>query len=283
MVRGVGAALVWMASAWLAPGCGPGAPAAGEGGVPQAMTAKLRRELEVVAGARILFVHHSVGVNILAGMTSLSAEAGVPLRMAELGEATELEGPVLAHGGGGRNTDPRSKIDAFASLIRGQPRLAPDLAFLKLCYVDFEPTTDVPQLFDHYRRTLQALQREHPEVRFAHATVPLFRRSTDLRATVKRLLGREVWEDAANARRAEYNQLLRAAFPGDPILDVAGAESTAPDGGAVTGPFQGRAVPALHPGYTDDGGHLNAAGQRAVGLAAVELLARALAGRGRGP
>jgi hypothetical protein len=271
--------------AWLLPmallgsGCGRRGPAE-EGRGPPIMTAEIQHDLEVIRGGRILFTHHSVGVNILAGIDALAREAGAPLRVGSLEEAAGMAGPVLTHGGGGRNTDPRSKIDHFATLIRSEPRLRPDLAFMKLCYVDFEPGTDVPALFAFYQRTLEELKREHPEIRFAHVTVPLFQRPTDLRSTVKRLLGREVWEDAANARRAEYNALLRERFGGDPIFDLAGAESTGPDGVASRASFQGRSVPSLDRRYTDDGGHLNAAGQRAAGTAAVRFLSRALRERG---
>jgi hypothetical protein len=244
------------------------------------MTAALQQDLAAVRGGRILFTHHSVGVNVLAGVDALAREAGVPLRVATLEEAAGADGPLLAHGGGGRNTDPRSKIDHFAAVIRARPGVRPELAFLKLCYVDFAPDTDVPALFAHYQATLEALEREHPEIRFAHVTAPLFRRPTDLQSAAKRLLGRPVWEDAANARRAEYNALLRARFAGDPVFDLAAVESTGPDGAPCRTAVDGREVPSLDPRYTDDGGHLNAAGQRAAGAAAIRFLAAALQGKG---
>src|SRR5438445_5094679 len=90
-------------------GCGSPAPADGE---PKAMRDNLATDLGVVRQARIAFSHHSVGVNILAGIGRLDAgSTGTRLRLASLEEAAALEGPVLAHGGGGSNGAPKSKID----------------------------------------------------------------------------------------------------------------------------------------------------------------------------
>lgn len=277
-------ALLAAALAAGAAACDRPAAAGGEAaGGPTVMTAQqLAPDLALVRQGRFLFTHHSVGVNILAGISRLDAEAGGGLRVALLDEAERLDGPVLAHGGGGRNTEPRSKIDHFAETIRRSPGVRPRLALMKLCYVDFDPRTDVDGLLAHYRRTLEALEAEHPEIRFAHVTVPLFRRPTDLKSRLRRLLGKEVWDDAANARRSEYNARLRQAFAGDPIFDLAAAEARGPDGQVVTYERGGVVIPTLHPAYTDDGGHLNELGQRVVGAAAIRFLAdtvRAEAGR----
>ena len=66
--------------------------------------------LSIVRGGRILFTHHSVGANVLAGVARL--DAGIPggaLRMVAL-EQGDVVGPALFHGGGGRNGEPKSKI-----------------------------------------------------------------------------------------------------------------------------------------------------------------------------
>lgn len=247
------------------------------GGRPKMSTTSLADDLAVLRRGRVVFTHHSVGVNILAGVERLDGEAGgARLRIAPLEQAATLEGPVLGHGGGGRNTDPRSKIDAFAATIRGLPGLRPDVAFMKLCYVDFEPGTDVQALLGHYQRTLEALKREHPRTVFAHATAPLFRRPADLKSSMRRLLGLPVWEEAANRRREEYSRLLVERFASDPVFDLAGAEATGPDGRTADFELDGGRVRSLHPAYTDDGGHLNPDGQRVAGAAAIRFLAGAL-------
>jgi hypothetical protein len=229
-------------------GCHPADPSDGGKGTDTAMTPQLAADLTSIGRSRILFLHHSVGVNILAGMERLDAEAGGGhLLMAWIERAAAIEGPLLAHGGGGRNMEPKSKIDAFAAVIRGEPRLKPDLAFMKL--------------------------------RFAHVTAPLFRRPTDLKSSARRLLGREVWEDAANVKRAEYNRRLKETFASDPVFDLARVEATGPDGSVSSFEQGGRTYLTLHPSFTDDGGHLNASGQRTAGAAAIRFLAAALESR----
>lgn len=274
---GTGRMALAAALAVAALGASRAAAAAGEG----PMTAQLAADLAVVRGARILFLHHSVGQNILQGIGRLDAEAGGgKLRVMGADEAVAAEGPALVETGGGRNTEPRSKIDAFAALLRASgARLRPDLAFLKLCYVDFNPHTDVDDLFKHYERTLHALEREFPGIRFAHVTVPLTPWPTELKWRVRRLAGLEVWEDSANVKRAEFNARLAAAFPGDPIFDLARVESTGPDGTATAFELGGRRYPALDPRYAADDGHLNPLGQRVAGAAALEFAAAALRSR----
>jgi len=242
------------------------------------MTGQLRAELEVLRGGRVLFLHHSVGRNILDGVARLDAEAGGgKLRFATVDEAVGMDGPVVVEAGGGRNTDPKSKIDAFAALAReAGARLRPDVAFMKLCYVDFNPRTDVDDLFAHYQRTLEALKRELPAIRFAHVTVPLTRRPTELKWRLRRLAGLEVWEDDANVKRAQFNARLFAAFGADPIYDLARAESTGPDGKPSVFEQGGVQYPALDARYTEDGGHLNVLGQQVAGSAAVRFAAAAL-------
>jgi hypothetical protein len=94
---------------------------------------------------RILFSHMSVGANIIDGIKPLDAAHSAPrgLRVASLEEALASNGPALIDISGGRNMEPKTKIDFFAGNIRREARLKPDLAFMKLCFVDFNPRTDV--------------------------------------------------------------------------------------------------------------------------------------------
>ena len=180
-------------------------------------SAQLTSALATVRRGRILFLHQSVGANILAGIRRLDEEAPEPgrLRIGSLEDGIRSAGPMLIDLIGGRNGEPKSKVDFFASVIRDQPRLALDLAFMKLCYVDFNPRTDADELFGYYRKTLEALKRERGATRFAHATVPLVVRPAGLKWRIFRLIGKEVWEDAANAKRAEFNRRLAEAFASD--------------------------------------------------------------------
>jgi len=239
----------------------------------------IAQDLHVVRLARVLFSHHSIGANILAGVEQLDAEhpgAG-QLRLASAEVASATPGPLLIDISGGRNGAPQSKIDYFVATLDGEPRLKPDLAFMKFCYVDFNPRTDVDALFAAYRAAIDALKRKHPRIRFVHVTVPLVVRPSGPKWGLYRLLGREVWEDVANARRAEFNGRLKEAFANDPIFDLASVEGTAPDGKVTTFELDGRRYMSLYPGYAaNDGEHLNQEGQRVAGTAAVRFMAEAL-------
>ncbi len=62
-------------------------------GEPKAMTDKLAAEPGVVRQGRIMFSHHSAGVNILAGRERLDeGSTGTRMRIASLDEAAALEG-----------------------------------------------------------------------------------------------------------------------------------------------------------------------------------------------
>ena len=245
-------------------------------------TTQLSADLELVRQGRILFSHHSVGVNIIMGVKRFDAEmpGGSYIRLASLAEAATSRGPMLIDFTGGKNGEPKTKIDAFAAVIRGESQLKPDLAFMKFCYVDFNPRTDVDDLFGYYRKTVEALKREHPEIRFAHVTVPLTTWPTELKWKIFRLIGKEVWEDATNVKRAEFNRRLKESFGKDLVFDLASIEATAPDGRLTTFEQDGRSYLSLYPGYTEDGGHLNTAGQQVGGAAAIRFMAEGLKGRG---
>ncbi len=88
-----------------------------------------------------------------------------------------------------------------------------------------------------------------------------------------------MWEDEANAKRAAYTQLLRRTFPAEAIFDLAAAEALRPDGRFETAMLRGEEFQVLHPGYTSDGGHLNAKGKLVVARKAIRFLASMLRGK----
>ena len=245
-------------------------------------TTKFAADLAVVRQGRILFSHHSVGANIIMGIRRLDTEnsGGSHIRVASLEVAAASKGPMLIEYSGGENGWPKSKIDSFSATIRGETRLKPELAFMKFCYADFDPQTDVAEVFNYYRSSIEALKREHPEIRFAHTTVPLTVWPTGVKSRVKRLIGREVWEDMSNVKRAEFNRRLKEYFKSDPIFDISLIEATAPDGQLTTFKLGGQIYPSLYPGYaSDDKGHLNTMGQQVAGEAFIRFIAEGLKGR----
>jgi hypothetical protein len=219
----------------------------------------LHAQLERVAQRRIFFGHQSVGANVLDGIKQLSTMEGVPIRVVELPTADVVPPATLGHTYLAKNGEPFLKLQSFEHAFESQSK-GPDIAVMKFCFADFTADTDVKALFDRYRATIDDLRSKNPGTTFVHVTVPITSVPGGLKAYLKRLLGRG--DAAVNARRQEYNTLLRNAYQGrESIFDLARIESTAPDGKAVTVEWKGDAVPAMDPDYTDDGAHLNAAGK----------------------
>ncbi|MCC7074831.1 MAG: SGNH/GDSL hydrolase family protein [Deltaproteobacteria bacterium] len=220
----------------------------------------LRSELTTLKEARIFFGHHSVGVNLLEGVAALAREAGVAVTIGE--------------GSVGANTYPKSKFEAWAQ--KAEAGIDADLMVMKLCYVDVTPSTNVDELVASYRGAVERVRHAKPGVKILHVTTPLTVRGDGLKNWLKRSFGRSVWDDDANAKRLAYNRALVAAFPGEPIFDLATIESTRPDGSREEHVVGGTPVPMLWPGYSDDGSHLNEQGKRMAGRAFVAALAAAL-------
>jgi hypothetical protein len=153
-----------------------------------------------------------------------------------------------------------------------------DIALVKFCYVAFDAHTDVRALFAEYQRTLAGLKQVHPRTVFVHVTVPLTTVQSGAKGLVKRALGKIPNGVVKNGQRDEFNRLLReAAGSQEPLFDLAAVESTAPDGRREAFDWHGRSIPALVPGYTDDGGHLNRVARALAARQLVSVLASARA------
>lgn len=228
-----------------------------------------RHDLEVVAGRTIFFGHQSVGTNLLEGLRELAAQEGLPLRIQE-GRGAELR--AVTHATLAENGDPDRKLRSFEEAVGAGA--VPDVALMKFCYVDVGERTDAGALFARYQAMIHGLRARLPRTTFVHVTVPLTAVQGGVKGLAKRALGRPPAGLLDDARREEFNALLRQAYQGrEPVFDLARVESTAPDGTRRFVHWGGRDVPVLATEYTDDGGHLNAQGR----LRAARALAAALA------
>ncbi|MCB0910100.1 MAG: hypothetical protein KDB60_00605 [Propionibacteriaceae bacterium] len=221
-------------------------------------------ELTEAARVKVFFGHVSVGENILSGVGTLYRELGVPeASMTEFDRDGAL--PLVAPEGGivhtiiGDNEDPLGKLKNFDTVLRAGLADEIDVAVLKFCYVDITRSTDVTSLFQQYRTTLAALERDFPEVTFVHSTAPLMVTPSGVKATLKSWLGRD-----DNVAREQYNTLMRQAYEPERLFDIAAVEGTAPNGA--------RSI-ALYDGYTTDGGHLNETGSALVAAELLRLIA----------
>lgn len=224
--------------------------------------------LQKLAGKRIFFAHQSVGANVLDGVAQV---AGGALRVVE-GDASQLENPALVHALVGQNEAPLSKVEHFEKLLESVGPKA-DVALYKLCYVDFDANTDAAALFQQYDATHRRLEAKFPGVTFVHVTAPLTTVQTGFKGWLKNVAGQGARGEKENVKRQQFNELMRAAYAKEPLFDLAKLEATRADGTLHTFERGGTKVPALVPEYTDDGGHLNAAGRKHVAEALLSYLA----------
>lgn len=228
-----------------------------------------------LASLRVAFGHQSVGYDILAGVEDI-ARATPALRLNVVESASLSPAPGITHFRAGKNEFPLTKTEDFVRVIDAAGAAAPDVALLKFCYIDANPATDVRAVFAHYRDALAGLRARHPKTAFVHVTMPLRTVQTGWKVGVKNLIGRPIGGYADNAKRHEYNQLLRAEYGGrEPLFDLAAIESTRADGSRMSFTTNGQAAFALAPEYTYDGGHLNEAGRRYVAEQFLLALAQA--------
>lgn len=231
--------------------------------------------LERLAGRVLLFGHQSVGANLLEGVREVAArDPRVGVHIQSLRDAGTVSGGALLETVIGDNGQPARKTDDFLIALGSPAGQQATIALHKYCYLDFGPDTDPAAVFDNYREQMAVVRTTRPGLLLVHVTAPLTTRETGLRALVKRLLGKTTQDDL-NARRAAYNALLRAAYVGrEPVFDLAAYESTGPDGvraGVLRG---GQTIPALAPAWSDDGGHLNAAGRQMLAEQFLVFLAQ---------
>ena len=217
---------------------------------------------------RIFFMHQSVGQNLMDGLELLANDANTKITLAQRDNSALSAGfPAngLIHTYGGKNRFPETKIKSFASQLAAFPENnQPDIAVMKLCYIDFDVDTDIDKLFEQYTKTIETLEKRYPKITFAHMTVPLMRFPDGIKVSIKRMLGMDIWIDVTNAKRQQFSQRIRDRFPKSRIFDIAEHESTYPDGKREQRLHHNETIYGLVPAYTDDGGHLNAQGKRHV-------------------
>lgn len=225
-----------------------------------------------VAKKKIYFGHMSVGFNILDGVHDLAREERITLNIVETSDPAAFGKAIFAHSPIGENAHPLTKIDQFRRVLESGVGDKADVALFKFCYVDIEGGTDVATLIAAYDRAIQDLQARYPRLRIAVVTAPLTAVPKGLKTSLKKLLGRGEPDKAANAKREAFNAHLRERY-GDRVFDLAALESTAPTGERVMFEAGGQTFAAMEPSYTDDGGHLNATGRKAVAAGLLRFLA----------
>ena len=250
-----------------------------EGRVPQERSFSGRLDAipqakwDVLAEKRIFFGHQSVGQNIMSGVGDvMQSNPAIKLDIRETSRPEDFEKPVFAHARIGENMNPKSKIDHFRRIMEGGVGRRADIAFFKLCYVDVDRMTDVEALFRYYDEAMTYLTREFPNLKIITVTVPLTISSAGIKAEIKRMLGRSLPVQDDNVKRNVFNEMMRKRY-GASVFDLAGSEATMPDGGKAFFTKGNETFYALNPAFSDDGGHLNKAGQNVVATGLLCFLA----------
>lgn len=229
-----------------------------------------------LAASRVYFGHQSVGGNLIEGLRELSAGTPGPVTIVRgrrgPGTAALVEFPI------GENGQPASKILDFAAALDQLGDGVGDIAMFKYCYLDITPHTDVQALFAQHRDAVREMRRRHPELDFVHVTAPLTTLEPGPKMLLKRLLGKPTTRDA-NAKRNEFNAMLRKEYAGEPMFDLARIESTRLDGSRSFFIAGADTVYTLAAELTDDGGHLNRAGRRAAAAEFANVVGRVAAAR----
>lgn len=227
-------------------------------------------EWQALLKRRVLFAHQSVGQNILEGVETLAAQAGVQLPVVKLSESAATNDRGIVHFFVGQNENPVSKLQDFSKSFETGAVKRADIALVKFCYLDFQSNSNAQALAEQYSTTLDQLSQKFPETRFVAVTAPLTVVQTGPKAWIKRLLGRTPSGLADNLRRREFNDLIRARYSKDNrLFDLAKIQSQ----GVAAQQYEKRSIEVLNPQYTYDDGHLNKQGRELVATHLLKYLA----------
>lgn len=255
----------------------PSTPPTTPPSTPPATGPLTKAELQKATDARVLFVHQSVGRNVLDGMDDLRSDLRVsdPPSVDLSRGSLPRTGPVLADAPAGKNGDPMAKIAAFKRYLDAGAGGGVEIALLKFCYSDIREAkgpgfSSVDDLFNAYIKTMTDLERAYPKVKFIYATVPV--ENFEIKGSKRPDIPQ------ANANRALFNTKLRAYARdnGKTLWDVARLQSTRPDGTRYLTRYNGSSHEGLAELYTRDGGHLDdrsGLGRRVVASELVRLIA----------
>lgn len=232
-----------------------------------------------LAGKKIFFGHRSVGYNMIDGIKAHLAEnPNLKLNIEEGNSPSFFDHPVFAHSKNGQNTDPKSKIDAFYKELDGGLGDKVDIAGFKFCYIDFDNSTDINEIFLKYKLKMNEISDKYPHIKIIHFTVPLRTFQRGPKEFIKKLIGKDIGL-ADNTARQQFNDLLLNEFKEQPIFDLAKYESTYLDGQREFSIINNEKIYSMVPIYSTDGGHLSEIGKHYLGGKLLLFLVEESSGR----
>jgi hypothetical protein len=142
------------------------------------------------------------------------------------------------------NPDAETKVSYFNTSI-GTINSYIDVAMFKFCYIDFDNSLTAASLFTTVQTVMDKLESSYPNITFVWWTMPVTSAS----------YGESY--STAKERRSAYNTAVRNYCKTNDkwLFDIADIESHDGDTAITASGYE-----AQYAGYTDDGGHPNAAG-----------------------
>jgi hypothetical protein len=230
----------------------------------------ISKKITIISQNNIYFGHQSVGQNIISGLNKLNSKFGNnEIIIKNLSNISESQGNYFIHSNIGNNGDPKGKFKEFAEIVDSLTNKNLNIAMMKLCFVDFNKNTDIQDIFNSYVTMMDSLQKKYPNIIFIHFTVPLKSQLSWISKIKDLIKNRDKVDPLDNLRRNEYNKLIFSKYSKDYIFDLAGAESTYPDGKREFILLDDKISYTLINNYTTDGGHLNEEGENII---AAELI-----------
>jgi hypothetical protein len=208
-----------------------------------------------VTSLKIFFAHASVGGNVMDGFSALHTAnpSRYPLNQSSAGDTppgTTSSGTIYDYARG--NPDWSVKVSDFEDYIdNGWHYAAVDIVMNKFCFIDQSAN------WTTYRDSMLALEAAYPTTKFIYWTMPITTSS-----------------DSDEVLRAQFNQNLRnwiATQDKKILFDIADIEAWSPSGVHQTFTYDEQIYEQMYADYTDDGGHLNAAGSERVATGLYSL------------
>ena len=211
--------------------------------------------MDAIGNQRWLFNHASVGGNIIEGMRTLHSSNPGKFKLAVSSVGFDSSNGYASAPSGGTmagniyecdrgNPGWEEKFNIFERSVQngGWQASAVDVCMDKLCFIDQNADANT------YISKMSALESLYPDTKFVYTTIPITTST-----------------DNDNMLRNQYNQKVREYCSANNklLFDIADIEAHDLNGNECT--FNGN-MQCMFSGYSDDGGHLNQAGQQRVAL-----------------
>jgi hypothetical protein len=237
------------------------------------MNTEINKKITFISQKNIYFGHQSVGENIITGIKKIISDNNQnEIVIKTYNNNDSLGRNYFLHSNIGKNGNPQTKFDEFTSVVSILAGKNLNIAMMKLCFVDITKNTNIKDVFNSYSTIIDSLKHRYPEIKFIHFTVPLKSKPSWINYIKDKIKGNNNYDPKDNLARNRYNELVLSKYPKDDIFDLAGAESTYPNGKRESELVDGKPCYILIKDYTTDGGHLNDLGRQIISEKLIQKL-----------